>query len=542
MTALAEPMIIGDQRPRLTSVPYACSFEQGQAAVEIAADNGLILDEWQSWGLVRSMGTREDGHWTSFEVCWILSRQNGKNAALEARQLAGLFDIGEGLQIHTAHEFKACAEHFRRIETTIKNNPALMRRVKPNGIRTSHGEEAIELRPLPTLIFGPGGTQVRRKIAPRLRFLARSRGSGRAFTCDALYYDEAMILSDDEVGASMPTMSAIPNPQMWYTGSAGMPDSVQLSRVRRRGIAGTDPSLAFFEWSCDFCGDLCPYKGAPECPNHDRRDDPRAWARANPGMNIRISQEHIEREFIKMPPADFDRERLGIGDWPKDDVTFAVIPESEWDACIWPDELGDFPRPPRIAIAVDITPDQSSSTICIAGLLPDDKDPTRKLQQLKPGEPSQRTCVLEYGNDGTWDDHRAGVNWIIPRLKEIVHRHGDKVCAIVIDRMGPGAEMINAVEKEHDLENLLEIPTLGDIAQAHAQFLRSITQRSMQHHDQTDLRMAVANATLRDVGDGQHAWARKNTTSDISPLCGGTMAVWAARKFGRGYDVLKSVF
>jgi hypothetical protein len=43
------------------------------------------------------------------------------------------------------------------------------------------------------------------------------------------------------------------------------------------------------------------------------------------------------------------------------------------------------------------------------------------------------------------------------------------------------------------------------------------------------------------VGDGMHAWARRDTSADISPLCAGTMAVWAARKFGRGYDVLKSV-
>jgi hypothetical protein len=523
-------------------VPFHVSTAVGEDAVAFAADCGLILDEWQSWSLMQSMGTRADGHWTAFEVAWIIPRQNGKNSGLEARQLAGLFMLREALQIHTAHEFKASSEHFLRMQSTIRGNPELLRQVKPNGIRTSHGEEAIELRPKPTLIFGAMGTQIRRSVAPRLRFLARSRGSGRSFTCDALYYDEAMILSDEEVSASMPTMSAVANPQMWYTASAGHPDSWQLGAVRNRGIAGTDHSLVFLEWSVEFCPELCPYRNQPYCPaGHDRRGDPRSWARANPGMGIRISEEHIAREHDKMPAAGFDRERLGIGDWPVEDMSYSVISQHHWDACIWPD--GEMPRPPRIAVWVDITPDQSAACIAIAGLLPG--EPAAK----KGDPPPERKCTLEIGSDGTWDDHRAGVDWIIPRLKELKLRN--KVAVIGVDPVGPGAELLVAIEKEPDLAAVMETCQLRDVAQAHAQFLRGLgvpqagdgaePVRTIFHRDQEAMRKAVAAAVQRDVGDGMHAWSRKNTTHDISPLCAGTMAVWAARKFGRGYDVLRSV-
>lgn len=545
MSALPdEPFFIGDQRPRpgRLSLPRAVSHELGDHAVELAARNGILLDDWQAWALRQSMGTRADGRWSAFEVCWIIPRQNGKNEGLVARQLAGLYDIREALQIHTAHEFKAASEHFRRIQSVIESHPDLMRKVKRNGIRTSHGEEAIELRPEPTLIFGPGGTQIRKPIAPRLRFLARSRGSGRSFTADAVYYDEAMILALEDVDASMPTMSAVPNPQMWFTGSAGFPDSTQLSGVRDRGMAGADPDLAYLEWSCEFCPDLCPDIKAPHCRfGHDRRGDPRSWARANPGMNIRISQEHIARELLKMGPAGFDRERLGIGDWPVGDLSFAVIPEHDWDECAWPGP-GEMPRPKRIAISVDVTPDQSAATIAIAGLLP--QEPAGE-----DGILPERKCTLEIGSDGTWDDHRAGVDWIIPRLKEL--KLQQRIAKIVIDPIGPGAELIVAAENA-GLDNLLETCQLRDVAQAHAQFLRAVgvppsepgspkPPRTIWHRGQPDLRKAVAAAVQRDVGDGQHAWARKNTDEDISPLCAGTMAVWAARKFGRGYDVLNSV-
>ena len=537
MTALAEePPLTGAQRPRLCSIPQALDYGAGEEAVDFAASAGLVLDDWQAWSLRNAMGTRADGHWSAFEVCWIIPRQNGKNSGLEARQLAGLFVIREALQIHTAHEFKASSEHFLRMQATIRSNPELLRKVKPSGIRTSHGEEAIELRPEPTLIFGPRNTQVRKSVAPRLRFLARSRGSGRSFTCDCLYYDEAMILSDEEVSASMPTMSAVPNPQMWYTASAGHPDSIQLAQVRNRGIAGTDPSLMYAEWSVEFCPDLCPNVKARRCPFHDRRDDPRSWARANPGMGIRISQEHISREHVKMPASGFDRERLGIGDWPVGEMSYAVIPKAKWDGCIWPGPT-EMPRPQRICVSVDITPDQSAATIAVAGILP---SVMSEVKDEKTGKVDRVPVVaLEIGSDGTFDDHRAGVEWIIPRLKELKSRQ--RIAAIVIDPIGPGAELITKCENETSLASVLETCQLRDVAQAHAQFLRGIEDVTIVHRDQDDLRDAVAAGVQRDVGDGMHAWARKNTTQDISPLCAGTMAVWAARKFGRGYDVLRSV-
>src|SRR5215831_9805315 len=207
---------------------YACGCGdyQGTDLLAWCTGFGYDLDPWQEWWLGELCGTTPDGRWAALENLLIVSRQNGKNQCLEVRELGGLFVFGETLIIHTAHEFKAAAEHFRRVRDVVTGYDELRSRVK--SVTTSHGDEAIELKPAPTLIFGPGGKLVRRKIAPRLRFLARSRGSGRSFTADCVVYDESMILSDEVVGASMPTLSAIANPQMIYTASAGYKDSVQL--------------------------------------------------------------------------------------------------------------------------------------------------------------------------------------------------------------------------------------------------------------------------------------------------------------------------
>ena len=176
------------------------------------------------------MGKGKPPKWSAFEVGLVTPRQNGKNGILEARELAGLFLFGERLILHSAHEFKTAQEAFRRVMFLVENNDDLRKRVAR--VRTSHGEEGIELRD-----------------GARLRFIARSTGSGRGFSADCVILDESYALSSEAMGALLPTLSALPNPQVWYTSSAGKRDSTQLMMIRDRGRAGGDPGLAYFEWS-----------------------------------------------------------------------------------------------------------------------------------------------------------------------------------------------------------------------------------------------------------------------------------------------------
>jgi phage terminase large subunit-like protein len=239
----------GSQTPRIHSVPtYA--YSDGQDAIELAAAAGLHLDPWQQGVLMDALGRNDRDGWAAFEVGVVVPRQNGKGALVEARELAGLFLFGERLILHSAHEFKTAQEAFRRVLSLVEGTDWLRKKVAR--VRTSHGEEGIELTD-----------------GARLRFVARSGGSGRGFTGDCLILDEAMILAAQAMAALLPTLSARPNPQVWYTGSAGLESSEQLRRVRARGMAGDSPSLAYFEWSAPEDADL---------------DDLEAQALANPAL------------------------------------------------------------------------------------------------------------------------------------------------------------------------------------------------------------------------------------------------------------------
>jgi hypothetical protein len=181
VTAVAESVLIGDQVPRISSVPpYSVSL--GDQAVAFAAKAGLFLDPWQQLVLRESMGMAPGGKWAAPRVGLLVPRQNGKGSVLEALELFHLFVLGTKLIIHSAHKFDTSQEHFLRMRTLIEGNPDLSRHVRATP--TANGKEAI--------ILNNGN---------RLKFKARTiSGAGRGFSADLLILDEAMLLPEAGAG------------------------------------------------------------------------------------------------------------------------------------------------------------------------------------------------------------------------------------------------------------------------------------------------------------------------------------------------------
>lgn len=520
-----------------TDYKSGCGDYQSTDLLDWSKGFGYDLDPWQKWWLTEACGTKPNGMWSAFECALICSRQNGKNSCLEIRELGGLFILGETMLIHTAHEFKASAEHFRRVRDTVTGYDELRRRVK--AVTTSHGDEAIELRPKPTLIFGPNGKHIRKNVGARLRFLARSRGSGRSFTADAVIYDEAMILSDDQVGASMPTMSAVPNPQMIYTASAGYHDSVQLATVRRR-LLRNEQTLMGAEWSIRAHTDTCPRDeiGGRKsnryvvCGEHDDRDDPRSWAKANPALGRRITLDHIRKELSGMSLDTFDRERNGVGDWPTEEESWAVVTEDQWLKCVLPDP-GGATRP--VVFAVDVSPDMTSATIAAAWERTGPPAPVISDAMFTGKRPVRVVVEIPRGCS------REGTAWLVPRLVELKAQW--RPAAIVFPKNGPAAGLIDEA-----VQNRLDVITASsaDEAAAFALFISDIKANPpgiihLGKEQAPGLWAAVASADTREIGDGGRGWSRRTSESDITPVTAATLARWALNKKRRSYDPMRSI-
>lgn len=486
----------GAQRPRILNLPTSRT-SAGEDAIDLAASAGLICDPWQEFVLDGALGEADDGTWSAFEIGLIVARQNGKGSIIEARELAGLYLFHEELMLHSAHEFATAQEAFLRIKFLVEQNDDLYKRV--DRIRSAHGSEGIELLPTPTIITGSGAEQVSKGRAPRLRFVARTGGSGRGFSGDTVILDEAFKLPERVVAALMPTMSARPNPQVWYTSSAvdqeEHADGRVLARIRRRGMTGDDPSLAYFEWS-------------PPEEDYDPKQpeimatDPQAWAQANPGLGIRISAEHIEREQRSMAPKTFAVERLSIGDWPDDNGDDGPITRTQWAALL--DE--DSQPGEDVAFAAEVSLHREWSSIAVWSVRGDELGHSEVI------------------------DRRPGTDWLVERLVELRDRWNP--IAVGVDGKGPTLSLVHDIEQggikrpedpEKPKRGDLAVLSLPEMAAAYGQILDAVAQQSFRHRGQPDLDAAVLGAQPRPVGDVE-VWGRKNTDTEISPITAVTVA------------------
>ena len=477
----------GEQAPRISCVPEF-SGSAGDEAVELAAMAGLLLDPWQQWVLRCSLGERTgDGRWAATAVGLVVGRQNGKNAVIEARELAELYLVaplaGPRLVIHSAHQFKTALEHFRRVKTRILNTPELLAKVKhrgrkPVGIRDSHGEESIEL-----------------EDGSRLLFAARtaSGGQGAGFTCDLLVWDEAWNLQDSLLGAVVPTMAAksleVPGVQTWYTSQAvnqqTMPYGVPLARIREQGIRG-DGRLFYAEWSVD----EEEFRRNPAIA-----DDPACWAKANPGM-VRIAREHIEWERRGgLPWLEFLAHRLGIGDWPPtSEDAQRVIPAEVWNELADPASriVGDR------CFALDVDPGQAWATLALAG---------RR-------------------EDGLWQvgvvEHARGIGWCVGKCREWLGRFPD--ARLVVDPRADLADLLDELDGA-EIEPLRT--DASDVKDACGGFFRAVMEGQLRFMPpQPELDSAVAIARTKPLLD---AWKWDRRAGVVTPLIGCTLALWGAR-------------
>jgi hypothetical protein len=466
------------QEPRICSLPPADS-SLGSEAYEFCQEIGLVLDDWQAYALEGALGRKEDGSWAAFEVGVNVSRQNGKGGILEARDLAGVFLIGERLIIHSSHEFATSMEAFLRMEAILEES-GLYKELRPrSGVSRSHGSEGFFF-----------------KSGQRIRYRTRTKGGGRGFSSDCLILDEAMFLPEMAIGALLPTLSARPNPQVWYTGSAVdqqvHEDGLVFARIRERGLKGDDPSLAYFEWSADQPEDKELW--TPEQVDDELAADPAVWVQANPALGIRISEEHVENERRSMDPRTFAVERLGIGDWPA--TTGKVDVLEGWDELADPSSVVLDP----VCFAFDVAPDRSSASISAAGKRPDG------LAHVE---------VVE---------NRRGTGWLVDRLVEVTGSHSP--LAVLCDGIGPASSLVPELENRGVK---VEPVNAREHANACGLIFDLVDQEKLRHLGTKEMKDALKGAVTRPLGDAW-AWSRKNSTIDISPLVASTLALWGSAK------------
>src|SRR4051812_36047198 len=267
LAAAGRTACLGVQRPGLLRLPDG-SAAYIDDAMALLGEWGFGFDEGQQFVVSSSLRELPDGRWAAKEVGFEEPRQNGKGEVLEGRECLGLFYLGERKLIHSAHEFATASEALDRMDERIGQNAALKQRVR--SVKRSHGEEGVYL-----------------KDGRSLRYKTRTKGGGRGFSADLLILDEAMYIAEAFLGALMPVISARPNPQMWYTGSAvdrnTMDNGVVFARLRQRALEGRPGRMAYFGWSAAYEDNTVVWDTPGDVPLAVT-GDPDVIARANPAL------------------------------------------------------------------------------------------------------------------------------------------------------------------------------------------------------------------------------------------------------------------
>jgi hypothetical protein len=457
--------------PAFRSVPLF-EWTLGPEVADLCEMAGFAPDEEQRLALDIIFAESAPGRSAAFEIAVVCSRQNLKTALKRMAAVGWLFVTKQRLVVWSAHEFATSAEAFRDITELIEGCAWLDAQVR--NVYRGHGDESIEL---------VGGR--------RLIFRTRTKGGARGLSGDKVVLDEAMFLQPQHMGALLPTLSARPDPQVLYGGSAGLAESAVWRGVRDRGRAGGDPRLGYLEWCDDLPGDCgtpsCSHLlGSPDC----RLDDEARWARANPAMGRRITVDYIAAERRALPPEEFARERLGWWDDPDEDLDDLL---TAWAGCA---DLASAPHG-DLVYAIDVSPNSRSAAI-VAAIRRDDGLPHVEVV-----------------------DHHAGTDWVAQRCAEL-DRHGPMEW--LVDPAGPAGALLPELVEAGLVLRQMKARELG---QACESMVTAIRDQALRHVDNGLLSAAIAGAGRRDVGDGLWVWSRRRSGVDICPLVAATSALWA---------------
>lgn len=463
-------MIRGSQEPRFCIEPERQETD-GADAAELIAAYGQALEPWQRLVLDCWLG-RADGKYSTTTAGISVPRQNGKNQIIEGREFFGMVISGERI-LHTAHQVKTSKKSFRRLVNlfTDKRHPEIVDLVKQ--IRFTNGEECIELT--------TGGS---------IEYSARSRQAARGFDGISLVvFDEAQELTDDQIDAILPTLSASATGtrQIIYAGTPpypGCPGEV-FRRRRENALNDPGPHVSWHEWSV-----------AAEKLEDISLGDRTIWAAANPALGYHLSEEFTAEELGSMAPDGFARERLGWWAPRLEHKLDAAIPEQLWDEC-----ASDALKPEgKTAFGVKFTAD--GAEVCLCGA-------------VIPAEGPARISFIERRPTG------LGTGWLADWL---CARYAKTSCVVIDGRNGADVltEKLSATWK---IKGSVVRPSGKDVCAAASTLLDGLQEKSVTwYRKQTELRESAVSVTKRQISGG---WGFGGENS--APVEAAALALWGAK-------------
>lgn len=473
--------LVGSQLPRLHRLPPRVG-SRGDEALDLWYLAGKRSDPWQELSLDSIFSVDALDRWVCTEHGELVARQNGKGDILAPVEMAHLYlwpkpDGEPKTIVHTAHQFKTAREAFLRLRRVITSSGVLMGEV--TRISTAHGEEGFELA-----------------NGNRLLYLARSANSGVGFTIDVLIVDEAQQMSQAALDALLPTMSAVDNTQIIFTGT--VPDELNDSEVwegvRDRGRTGSDPRTGWMEFSPEGSED-------PDIADKIVITDERNWIASNPGLGYRpgLTRETIEDEISRLSADSVRRLRLNI--WPTRRPEEAAK-LSELDMDVWKRHADKNAGVAGEGVVLSLALGRAGGFGTIGKAVRVDID----------------HIAVEH------HDTQRGTRWIADSLKALKDELGNALLVLDPKNAAPVLSSLETAGVKYLAMNL------DEIAAAHALFLEHVNAGLVPHRPQDEVTKSLELATTRPLGRAGVTWEQSDPSKPITQAQAVTWAFWGVLK------------
>jgi hypothetical protein len=433
---------------------------------------GIRFDPWQVQAAKVVLAKRADGLFATSVggVVWSIPRQVGKTFTVGSIVLALCLLEPEVKAIWTAHQLRTANETFRAMQGLCRRE-----QVRPfvARLRMANGEGEIEFTNGSRVLFG-----------------ARERGFGVGIAnVSVLMLDEAQRASEKALEDLIPTLNQASNPLLFLLGTPPRPtDPGGIFRRRRlEALAGGD-DMFYLEFGAS--ADCDPGKWAPGVVDWSQ------VALANPSYPTRTPRAAILRMMRQLGVESFRREGLGLWD---DDLP-GELPLI--DATVWGSSVAAKPASGLKCFGVRFAVD--GVTVALGAAI------------RPPGGPIHVEVIDERPvTDGLgWL-----VEWLAPRAKTTAQ--------VVVDgRSGVGA-LLPALKLAGVGEQIVLVPTVGNVIDAHAMFLDALLSGGITHSEQPGLASEVGCAQRRKIGvAGGWGW-RSTTDEPVTGLEAVTLAAWS---------------
>ena len=465
--------MIGSQEPRIRIEPPRESTD-GDDAADLISAYAFVLDPWQKDVVDCWLGRDDNGEYNVTSAGLSTPRQNGKNGCLEAREFFGMVINGEKI-IHTAHQVRTAKRSFNRLARFFEDPryPEIMELAKK--IRRTNGEEGIELY--------NGGI---------IEYSARSRQAARGVDgVSLIVFDEAQELTDDQLEAMMPTLSASSTGtrQIIYTGTPPYPGCPGTVFRRRRNICLTDPGNhdTWHEWSI-----------AAEKIDEIPVEDKTLWYMTNPALGIRQTEEFAEEELRSMDKAGFAREILG---WWMPEIKHEIdkaIDDKKWKAC-----RSTEPKPEgKTAYGVKFSID--GTMVCLAGaVIPAEGKP--RISMIE-----QRPTVM-------------GIQW----LADWLNARNNKASCVVIDGKNGVDVLIDKISGTWKAKDSIIKASVNIVIASVGMITDAVNEEGITWYaEQEALNNSATLSVKRKIGGG---WGFGGDHSISLPIEASALAFWGAK-------------